>query len=214
MAHQPTRFRFRSYPKAIFFYPLMLAAFVCGGLSWMRPNLEFTGVLFLFVLSINFMIVSFEFSRFVSLAVVFLITTLIFAGLWLDVIPSLKLLIATLDFAAIRASAAFYLAVGVILFLLLFGMFLATRFDYWELRPNELLHHEGFLGDLRRFPAPNLSAEKERRDVLEWLLLRSGRLILHPPGHVPIILENVPRIERVEARLQEVLSSISVSTTG
>ena len=46
-----------------------------------------------------------------------------------------------------------------------------VRFDYWEVRPNELLHHHGFLADMERLAAPNLRMEKEINDVFEYLSL-------------------------------------------
>ena len=40
--------------------------------------------------------------------------------------------------------------------LIYLGVFISVQFDYWEVRPNELLHHHGILSDLERFSAPNL----------------------------------------------------------
>ncbi len=68
-----------------------------------------------------------------------------------------------------------------------------TRFlDYWEILPNEILHHHGPLSDLERYPTMNLKFDKEIPDVLEWLLLGSGRLVLHVPNvSKAIVLDNV-----------------------
>ena len=90
-------------------------------------------------------------------------------------------------------------------------MFVSIRFDYWEIRPNELLHHHGMLSNMERLAAPNLRIEKEINDVFEYFLLRSGRLILHPSDdRRAIILDNVPFIDRKEASVTQMLGALQV----
>ena len=87
----------------------------------------------------------------------------------------------------------------------------SVRFDYWEVRHNELLHHHGILSDLKRYAAPNLRVDKEINDVFEYLLLRSGRLILHPSNEKKaIVLDNVLFINTKEERLTRLLGAIKV----
>jgi hypothetical protein len=86
-----------------------------------------------------------------------------------------------------------------------------VQFDYWEVRPNELLHHHGFLSNLERFASPSLKIDKEINDVFEYLLLHSGRLILQPSNERrAIILENVPFINRKEEELTRMLGALQV----
>ena len=83
--------------------------------------------------------------------------------------------------------------------------------DYWELLSNELIHHHGMLGNLERFPAPGIKLEKEINDVFEFMLLRSGRLVLTVPyENRAIVLDNVPHINRVERFIKEVLGVTEV----
>ena len=90
-------------------------------------------------------------------------------------------------------------------------MLVAVRFDCWEVRPNELLHHHGFLSNLERFPAPNLRIDKEINDVFEYLLLGSGRLILQASDERrAIVLDNVPRIRKKEEAISRMLGAIQV----
>ena len=87
----------------------------------------------------------------------------------------------------------------------------SRRFDYWEVRGNELLHHHGVLSDLKRFSAPNLRIDKEINDVFEYLLLRSGRLILHPSQERrAIVLENVFFINQKEEKITKMLGALQV----
>ena len=74
-----------------------------------------------------------------------------------------------------------------------------------------MLHHHGFLGDVERYPAPSLKMRKEITDIFEYCLLLSGRLIIYPTGSErAIVLDNVPRINKVESQIEELLDSLRV----
>ena len=88
---------------------------------------------------------------------------------------------------------------------------IVVRFDYWEVRGNELLHHHGFLANLERLSAPNLRMEKEINDIFEFLLLKSGRLIIYTSNdRQPIVLDNVPFIDKKEAAVMRMLGALQV----
>jgi len=109
------------------------------------------------------------------------------------------------------ASATFYWGITVILATIFLVVMVNVRFDYWEVRPNELLHHHGFLSNLERLPAPNLRLDKEITDVFEYLLLRSGRLILQfGDDRGTIILDNVPFIKKKEEAITRLLGALQV----
>jgi hypothetical protein len=91
------------------------------------------------------------------------------------------------------------------------GVFVKIRFDYWEVRPNELLHHHGFLSSLERYSAPNLRISKEIDDVFEYMLLRCGRLILHPSNEPRAhVLDNVLNIDSKEKAITQMLGALQV----
>ncbi len=91
------------------------------------------------------------------------------------------------------------------------GVFINTRFNYYEIRHNEILHHTGFLGRVKRFPSPNLKMTTEITDVFEYLLLRSGRIILFPASErEAIVLANVINVNKIERAVLELLGSLSV----
>ena len=88
---------------------------------------------------------------------------------------------------------------------------IAVQFDYWEVRQNELLHHHGLLSDLRRYPTEGLQIEKEINDVFEFMLLRSGKLILRPQGNNrDLVLENIVFIDNKEKELTKLLGARQV----
>ena len=109
------------------------------------------------------------------------------------------------------ANSQFYFIFAGVLFVIYCIVGINVQFDYWEVRPNELLHHHGILSDLERFSAPNLRIDKEINDVFEYLLLRSGRLILHPSNERrAIVLENVFFINRKEQQITRMLGAVQV----
>jgi hypothetical protein len=204
----------RAYPKAVFFYPMALAALICGICSlfgWANPHT--LGFIFMSVFFVNLVIVAFEFTRHVSMVLVLAIVAVVLLGALLKDKVGLEALLSglykSLNF---EAQAGFYFGLFGTYVLVLLGVIVDTRFDYWEIRGNEVLHHHGFLGDVERFPAPNIKLKKEITDVFEHLLLGSGTLVINPSGNDrPIVLENVPRINSLEDRITQKLHSLRVT---
>jgi hypothetical protein len=91
-----------------------------------------------------------------------------------------------------------------------------TRYlDYWEILPNEILHHHGPLSDLERYPTLNLKFDKEIPDVVEHLFLGAGKLVLHVSDErKSIVLENVLFINHVENALKGLMSRMEVRLTS
>jgi len=100
--------------------------------------------------------------------------------------------------------------------MLVFAVIYATRWlDYWEVMPNEILHHHGPLSDLERYPTMNLKFDKEIPDVLEWMMLGSRRLVLHVPNVAKaLVLDNVLFITAKEEALKKVMSRLEVRITS
>lgn len=209
------------YPKIVFLYPTLLVAVVAAVvLSFMENPLDPSNrvasalsTLFLGVLGMNLVILSFDFPRTTSLTLFFLAVALVLGAVLLftfypDLVPMIGGLLAR--FRPL-ANPTFYWSVVVILAALYACVYFVIRFDYWEVRPNELLHHHGVLSNLERFSAPNLKIQKEINDVFEYLLLRSGRLILHSTDERrAIVLDNVPFIDRKEEQITRMLGALQV----
>jgi hypothetical protein len=175
---------------------------------------EVATLLFLGVLTLNLCVVTFDFPRTTSLTLVFFVAMLIM-GAFLTVTYRPDLVPAVGDvFKHLRpwANAQFFFLIATILFCFYVAVLVTVRYDYWEVRPNELLHHHGFLADLKRYPAPNLRIDKEINDVFEYMLLRSGRLILHARHETrAIVLDNVLFINKKEELLTKMLGALQVS---
>jgi hypothetical protein len=168
---------------------------------------------FLCVLALNLCIVTFDFPRATSLTLVFFIFALVLGGFLLmtfypDLLPTFAAIVAKVQPVA---NATFFIVFSCVMMMIYAAVFISVRFNYWEVRPNELLHHHGFLSDLKRYAAPNLRVDKEINDVFEYLLLRSGRLILQPSSERrAIILDNVPFISTKEQAITAMLGALQV----
>lgn len=210
------------YPKVILLYPILLASIgaaiamhVLGGAGDQVPGRGAVMVaeIFLGVMAVNLVILAFDFPRTTSLTLFFFVVAIVMGFILLvtfkpGIVPFLK---DTLDQLHPAANATFYWGVAIVITAIYLAVFVSIRFDYWEIRPNELLHHHGILSNLERLSAPNMRIEKEINDVFEYFLLRSGRLILHSSDdRKPIILDNVPFIDRKESQVTQMLGALQV----
>ncbi len=178
-----------------------------------RTDVHIVGAAFLLVMALNLIVFAFEFPRTTSLTLFFGITAFVLGILLLfrfneQILPTLT---AVLKSFQPMANATFYFSVFGVLMAIMLAVFINVQFDYWEITPNELLHHHGFLSNLERFAAPSLKIDKEINDIFEYALLRSGRLVLHPSNEPrAFILENVLAINRKEEQLTKMLGALQV----
>jgi hypothetical protein len=203
----------RPLPDVVFLYPTLVAALLCGlvvqlgGASGAEPGA--TGIVFTIVFFVNLSMLAFEYTRMTAVA---LLLGGVILGLLAAMYPGLRTFVHDVLDQPMFMNATFYWVwsggFGVLLLLVI----ARTRFDYWEINSNEIIHRRGLLGDVERWPAPNTRMSKEIKDVLEYALLRSGRLVLVPPGEQrAIVIDNVPQINAVEVEIQRVLSTLRVS---
>ncbi len=172
------------------------------------------GVLFLVVLGFNLVVIGLDFPRFELIGAVLAILLGLFFVLWLGAYFDLDLLRpinALLGSIYTFANAGFYLTYFIIVMIVLAVVYVTRWLDYWEILPNEILHHHGPLSDLERYSTLNLKFDKEVPDVLEYLLLGAGRLVLRVPDRDrAIILENVLFISSKEETLKRLMSRLNV----
>lgn len=217
----PRRIFLVPYPKIVFLYPALVMSVVAAAvLSFVEQPLDAQNrvavtlsTLFLGVLAVNLVILAFDFPRTTSLTLFFFVVALVMGMVLLFVYrpEMLPFLAGILERFHPLANATFYWSFAGIMAAIFLMTMIAVRFDYWEVRPNELLHHHGFLSNLERLAAPNLRIDKEINDVFEYILLRSGRLIIHPSNErKAIILDNIPFITKKEAAITRMLGALQV----
>lgn len=208
-----------SYPKIVFLYPTVLVA-LFGAIYMIAngndPSADYAALpakCFLLALAINLVVIAFDFPRTTSLTLFFAIVAGVVGLLFLfgrnpGMLPWFEMQINSIQ---PKADATFYILYILMMSFLFVCVVISRRFDYWEVRGNELLHHHGMLSDLKRYSAPNLRIDKEINDILEYTLLRSGRLILHPSQERrAIVLENVFFINQKEESITEMLGALQV----
>lgn len=217
----PERIVLISYPKVIFLYPVLLMSIVAAcyasvasqPLDYANKTATMMSTVFLGILAVNLVVLAFDFPRTTSLTLFFFAAAVVMGVvLFFEYRPNALPTVAGV-FHRFKplADATFYWSIAGILSVIFLIAYITVHFDYWEVRPNELLHHHGILSNLERFPAPHLRIDKEINDVFEYLLLRSGRLILQPSEERrAIILDNVPFIERKEAAITRMLGALQV----
>ncbi|MBC8328434.1 MAG: hypothetical protein H8E31_06765 [Planctomycetes bacterium] len=204
---QTLRIVVRPLPKVVFFYLTWIASLVCAIVASLGSGdapppgplgLIWTGAFFF-----NVLVISFDFNEERSLVAVLALIVAFLALLYFGVLGSVGAW-----FSALRPvmNATFYWLVFVGFSLLYLIVWLNSRFDYWEFRPNEVVHRFGLFPKMKRLSTEDLRLDKEVPDVLERLLLGSGRLILtSPQERHPIVIEHVIRIGRIDDQIAEIM---------
>jgi len=224
--HVPHSVVIRARPKVVFLWPLLAAALLAGiwtqislssNVPWTDVSLT-PGRIFCWVFVFNLLALSFDFSRGEFLALFLFFTVTILTLLLLDQNLEIGLIQGMqggLSKIQVKAHPHFYFVTSAVLVVTLVGVWIQGFFDYWEISHNEILHHKGLLGDLKRYPAPNLRLHKEIPDLFEHCLFLpfggAGRIVLHPQGSErAVVLDNVIGVNRIESKIQHMLSSLQV----
>jgi hypothetical protein len=216
----------RPYPKVVYFYMTWIVALVAGivvamyevtitaenvasdAVAHMHSVQEFWTYLFLVVFTFNLMVVAFQFGRMISVSIVFVSLALMFLGLWLGFLGKVFSFLKNIHPSADSKFFFFVFTLFTVIFVL---VFIQTRFNYWVVRRNELLHKHGFLGDVKRYHAQNVKIHKEIPDIFEFILLRAGTIVVHPEGEDrAVVLENIVGINRKELEVKAILESYAV----
>ncbi len=179
-----------------------------------RTPQNLLGVLFLAVLAMNLIVMALDFPRFELVGVILFVLFFLFFLLWVGAyfeVDVMKPINKVLEQTYLFANAGFYFLYFLMVLGVLAVVYVTRWLDYWEILPNEILHHHGPLSDLERFPTLNLKFDKEIPDVLEFWMLGAGRLVLHVPNvDRAIIMENVLFINAKEEGLKKLMSRLNV----
>jgi len=201
----------------IFLWPTTVLALICAIVMVASPDSKnLVGAVFIIGMALNLIVLTFDFPRSTSLLVSVIVISVVLGLVLLNqqfgFIGSLKTWLGSLE---INASRDFYVTISLVLIVLLIGMSITTRFDYWELSSNEVIHHLGLLGDVERFSTAGLKLNTEINDVFEYILAGSGRIIMNIPGNPrPVVLNNVLRISYLLKATDQMLSHRIVEVAG
>ena len=206
----PSEIYLRSYPKIIFFWPLLLVSFFWWIFQLFDDDpIPWLGTVWMIVFFANLFITAFDFSstKFFVLILAIVIILLLVAFI---VLPKLTI---DLDFGKfnLELTEGFYLTTTIVLAIILGFVVLSARFDYWKLERNEVYHKSGIFASAERFPVKSLRIKKEIPDVFEYFLLRAGSITLLPGRADEVIhLPTVLNIKKKEEHIDWLLSHVSV----
>ncbi|MFX0030222.1 MAG: hypothetical protein ACFE8B_13505 [Candidatus Hermodarchaeota archaeon] len=210
----PTEIYLRSYPKVIFFWPLLITSFILWFVQAITfenagENEPILGYAWLIVFFINIFVIAFDFSstKFFVLILAIIIIVLVVAAL---VLPNFSV-----DLTGINVEVGlpwqFYMVMTIILAFILGIVVLSTRFEYYKIERNEIIHKSGIFSSAERFPVKSLRFKKEIPDVFEFFMLRAGKFTIMPgKADEVMILPTVLNINKRERQLDWLLSHVSV----
>ena len=209
----------RAYPKVITILPSAIIAIIFGVIESLPfigsdPSVQRTlGLAFIFLLTFNLFIISFEFNEaktFGLFAIIILLIILYILLAQMGIIES-GALFNILTNTNIYLSAHAYYLLGFGILFLMFIIWLNKRWDYWIIEPNQVTHRTGIFGRMERFPTQGMKYGIEISDIFEYLLFRSGTLTLYFPSERKIItLHLVPNIKKIERDIQKLMGIIEV----
>ena len=212
------KIRIVGLPKGTVLWPTAITAIIGGIIALMIPSSADTiSMIFLVIFTLNLMILFFEFSRGVVVGIFGIIIAIIALLISFGDKLNLSNVSSGLKTGVSGASGEFLLLFGgILLLMILLGWWFKKTFNYYEITRNELIEKTGILGDARRYSTPDMIIRKAIPDIFESLILfGSGRLTLIPHNKDEVfIIENVPRINKVEDKIRELLSKIDVDVNS
>jgi len=208
----PNEIYIRSYPKIIFFWPLLLTSFILWLIQALSTDPLINPVLgnvWMIVFFINIFVTAFDFSSTKFFVLILAIVIILLLVVFL-VLPNFAINLGGIRLD-LTLSWQFYLVMTLILVFILGLVIISTRFEYYKIERNEIIHKSGIFSSAERFPVKSLRFKKEIPDVFEFFLLRAGSMTIDP-GHSDevMILPTVLNINKVEKHLDWLLSHVSV----
>ncbi len=205
----PSEIFIRSYPKIIFFWPLLITSFILWMIQAFIDPSSLLGYIWFIVFFVNIFVTAFDFSSTKFFVLILAIIIIILVVVFL-VFPNFDLNITGFELN-IGLPWEFYMLMTIILVLILGIVIISTRFEYFKIERNEIIHKAGIFSSAERFPVKSLRFKKEIPDVFEFFMLRAGKLTLMPgKADEVMILNTVLNINKKEKQLDWLLSHVSV----
>jgi hypothetical protein len=191
----------RPLPKVVFFYLTWIISAIIG--MWPGDPGPTMGLIWMGVFFFNTLVISFDFNEERSLILVLGGLAAILGLLYFGVLGSVSQWFAGLTPEMDRT---FYWMIFSGFSVVFFFVWLNTRFDYWEFRPNEVVHRHGIFPKMKRYSTEDMRWDKTIPDMLERLLLGTGTIILTTPHERhPVVLNHVARIGSIDDRIADIL---------
>ena len=203
----------RNFPKAIFFTPLFLISVIFWIIQSFFTDLNpWLGIIWVIIFFSNFTVTALDFPSYRVLILILGIVIIALLALFLGLIPTLKELGIIGQNFRIGLPAEFYMIMTIILGLILGLVLLSTRFDYYRIERNEVIHKTGFFStSIERYPVRGLRVKKEIPDLFEYFLFKAGTITLMFAKNDKIVhLNTVLNVKKKAERIDFLLSSLHV----
>ena len=210
----PNEIFLRSYPKVIFYWPLLITSFILWIIqALLRSNATGNSVVlgyaWFIVFFINIFVTAFDFSSTKFFVLILAIVIVLMIVIFL-VLPNFSVSLTGIEID-LGLPWQFYMVMTIILAFILGLVILSTRFEYYKIERNEIIHKKGIFSSAERFPVKSLRFKKEIPDVFEFFMLRAGSLTIMPgKADEVMILPTVLNISKKEKQLDWLLSHVSV----
>ena len=127
----------------------------------------------------NLTVVALDFPSYRVLILISGIVIKVLLLIFLGLVPTLEEMGTICENLNIGLAAEFYMIMTIVLGLVLSLIFISSRFDYYRIERNEIIHKKGiFSTNIERFPVRNLLIKKRITDLFEYLMFRAGSLTL------------------------------------
>jgi hypothetical protein len=212
-----------SFPKIIYFWPTMLAFFICGILQLLAGDsgteealsksytITWWGIT---ILSLNLLIIvqDFDQKKFIILLLALIVLGL---GSWvLDLkgIPVIGSVAGWLKgLKPVFSADAFFLMGGILVVFTVWGL-IRPMFDYWRLEPNEFVHYIQPFGRDMSIPRMGHTVNKEIPDILEFILtLGGGTLVIRSGDREAARIPDIPFLGRRMDKIERMLGVTRVT---
>ncbi|MDD1776765.1 MAG: hypothetical protein LUQ65_01245, partial [Candidatus Helarchaeota archaeon] len=179
-----------------------------------QAALGWVALIWMVIFFVNLFVVAFYFpaTKFFILFLVLVVIGLVVMLLYvLGVINFSSIDALIQDLLTLELKSKFYGVMTVLLGVVLLFAVLGARFKYVRIEENEVLVKTILIGEIKRYPTASLRYKKEIADVFEYIALGAGRITLTFGTDATHVLYTVPRINKVAARIDELLGVIQVS---
>ncbi|MFX0082232.1 MAG: hypothetical protein ACFE94_10825 [Candidatus Hodarchaeota archaeon] len=210
----PNEIFIRSYPKVIFYWPLLITSLILWLIQAIiydntGDNASALGYAWFIVFFVNIFVTAFDFSSTKFFVLILAIVIVILIVIFL-VLPNFTVSTADID-VFLGLPWQFYMVMSIILAFILGIVLISTRFEYYKIERNEIIHKAGIFSSAERFPVKSLRFKKEIPDVFEFFMLRAGKFTIMPgKADEVMILPTVLNINKKERQLDWLLSHVSV----
>ena len=167
------------------------------------------GYAWFIVFFINIFVTAFDFSSTKFFVLILAIVIVLMIVIFL-VLPNFSVSLTGIEID-LGLPWQFYMVMTIILAFILGLVILSTRFEYYKIERNEIIHKKGIFSSAERFPVKSLRFKKEIPDVFEFFMLRAGSFTIMPgKADEVMILPTVLNINKREKQLDWLLSHVSV----